>query len=300
MKIFNPSHDECLASGLPYFTPSLTARQMDEVRLPGWCTLSELDAPSCWQQLGASAQPEGGAAHLLEVWGWDARIVQQLRKRGCPEVLLPTDEQLATIRQLSSRQTAVKLLPLLTNQFKNWWCESIEEVEALPEGAKLYKSPWSCSGRGVFAYNRSRIMKVIREQGGIEVEPLYDRVADFAMEFRCAAGEVEFLGYSAMMNGQSYGGNLVATDAEILSLMTAFVPEQDVLSVRDSLVNVLRTHIAPYYSGPLGVDQMIVRRTNGGGCGNLQALGGYLLHPLVEINLRHTMGHLAIELRGRE
>lgn len=273
---------------------------MDEVLLPGWCTLSKLDAPSCWQQLGASALPEGGAAHLLEVWGWDARIVHQLRKLGCPEVLLPTDEQLATIRQLSSRRTAVKLLTLLTNQFKSWWCESIEEVEALPEGAKLYKLPWSCSGRGVFSFNRNRIIKVIREQGGIEVEPLYDRVADFAMEFRCEAGEVEFLGYSAMMNSQGYGGNTVATDAEILSLMTQYVPEQEVLSVRGSLINVLRAHIAPYYSGPLGVDQMIVRCTGGGGCSNLQAEGGYLLHPLVEINLRHTMGHLAIELRGKE
>lgn len=285
MKIFNPSHDECLASGSPYYTPSLTARQMDEVRLPGWCTLNELDTPECWQQLCASAQPEGGAAYLLEVWGWDARIVQQLRKRGCPEALLPTDEQLATIRQLSSRQTAVKLLPLLTDKFQNWWCESIEEVEALPEGAKLYKSPWSCSGRGVFPFNRNRIIKVIREQGGIEVEPLYDRVADFAMEFRCVAGKVEFLGYSAMMNGQSYGGNLVASDSYILDLMTQYVSEEEVISVRRNLKDVIRKYIAPHYSGPLGVDQMIVRTPK------------YLLHPLVELNLRHTMGHLAIELR---
>lgn len=282
VRIFNPSHDECLASGSPFYTPSKTARMMDEVILPGW---QRLDDP----------MPRWEDVEELEVWGWDARIVHQLRKRGCPEHLLPSDQQLEKIRELSSRQTAVEILPLLPGGFQSWWLRNAAEIknffsdENTRFSAKekfLFKSPWSCSGRGVFSYHPDRINKVLREQGGIEVEPLYPRVADFAMEFSCREGQVHFLGLSAMMNAGYHGGNLVMEDDEILSLMTNFVSTAEVSAVRQSLTEVLTQKIAPHYNGPLGVDQMIVRQTN-----------GYALHPCVEINLRHTMGHIAIEQR---
>ena len=339
LRIFNPSHDECLASGSPYYTPSRTAQAMDAVRLPGWHCLA--DALPSWDEV-----------ERIEPWGWDARLVQQLRRRGCPDRLLPSDERLATIRRLSSRQTAVRLLPMVTERFESWWVgatsphsldhslspsglatppchpspvregeNTLQEMLSALEGVSspsltgegwqssegsfdgerlevvggchsslLFKSPWSCSGRGVFTYDEKRIQKVMREQGGIEVEPLYPRVADFAMEFRCEGGEVTFLGLSAMLNGgtsargAAYGGNLVASDETIMGLMTRYVPETEITEARDRLLDVLRREIAPFYDGPLGVDQMIVGPP-------------YALHPLVELNLRHTMGLVAIEMR---
>lgn len=289
LRLFNPSHDECLASGSPHYTPSQTARQMDEVLLPGWLRLCDITDEWLRQQ--------GGWDNIEQVvpWGWDARLVHQLRRRGCPDRLLPSKEQLATIRRLSSRQTAVRILPKLTDKFQSWWVEGVYEdvdlslnlgVDLNPD-TLLYKSPWSCSGRGVFPYNEARIRKVLREQGGIEVEPLYDRVADFAMEFRCEAARVAFVGYSAMMNDGYHGGNLVLPDAQILALLTQYVPEEEVHEARTLLIDALAREIAPHYSGPLGVDQMVVRSPE----------GGYLLHPCVEINLRYTMGHVAIERR---
>ena len=283
LRLFNPSHDECLSSGSPYFTPSLTAQAMDRVRLPHWHGLE--DALPAWDDV-----------ERIEPWGWDARLVHLLRRRGCPERLLPSAEQLAAIRRLSSRETAVRLLPTVTERFESWWVSADQGLAAATalaeerEGRVLYKSPWSCSGRGVFAYNAKRISKVMRQMGGIEVEPLYPRVADFAMEFRCSGGEVVFAGLAAMLNGGpsergvAYGGNLVADDAEILALMTRYVPEKEVMEARDRLLDVLRREVAPFYDGPLGVDQMIVGPP-------------YALHPMVEINLRHTMGLVAIERR---
>ena len=41
------------------------------------------------------------------------------------------------------------------------------------------------------------------------------------------------------------------------------------------------------YQGPLGVDMMIVAGAEG---------QGFLLHPCVEINLRRTMGHVALSI----
>lgn len=263
---------------------------MDEVQLPGW--LRQCDITEEW------LRQQGGwdSIEHIEPWGWDARLVSQLRRRGCPDRLLPSEEQLATIRRLSSRQTTVRILPKLTDKFQSWWVEGVYEdvdlslnlgVDLNPD-TLLYKSPWSCSGRGVFPYNEARIRKVLREQGGIEVEPLYDRVADFAMEFRCESGRVEFLGYSTMLNNGYHGGNLVMPDEEHLALLTQYVTEEEVLAARTLLIYALARVIAPHYDGPLGVDQMIVRSPSD---------GGYLLHPCVEINLRHTMGHVALELR---
>lgn len=254
--------------------------------MPGWLRLCDITEE--WLQACGGWQ----AIDCIEAWGWDARIVHELHKRGCPSHLLPNHEQLAHIRRLSSRQTAVGILPDLPGDFRSWWCNSMEEVDKLRQTIEqplLLKAPWSCSGRGVFPYNEARLRKVLREQGGIEAEPLYDRVADFAMEFRCLGGDVEFLGLSAMLNppGGAYGGNLVMTDADLLRLMTSYVDASDIQAVRQALIEAIRRHIAPHYTGPLGVDQMIVRL----------APGRYVLHPCVEINLRHTMGHIAIEVR---
>ena len=41
------------------------------------------------------------------------------------------------------------------------------------------------------------------------------------------------------------------------------------------------------YAGAFGIDMMVVRRDDG---------DGFWLHPCVEINLRRTMGHVAISL----
>lgn len=281
-RIFNPSHDECLASGSPYYTPSKTAQQMDEVQLPGWLRLC--DITDDWlRYIGGWEMIDS-----LEVWGWDARIAHQLRKRGCPAHLLPSEEQLARIRQLSSRQTVVRILPHLPGNFQNWWINNIEQVKEL-SGELIFKSPWSCSGRGVFPYNEQRIHKVIREQGGIEVEPLYNRVADFAMEFRCHADRTEYLGLSAMLNDGFHGGNLVLPEEELLQLMLQYVDLDTVNNVREELIKQINIHIAPHYEGPLGVDQMIVRQP-------INSPTPFALHPCVELNLRYTMGHVALEL----
>lgn len=41
------------------------------------------------------------------------------------------------------------------------------------------------------------------------------------------------------------------------------------------------------YTGPFGIDMMVVEGNAG---------KGFLLHPCVEINLRRTMGHVALSL----
>ena len=53
------------------------------------------------------------------------------------------------------------------------------------------------------------------------LEPAYDKTDDFAMLFEARDGKVRFHGYSLFFNdrGEAYGGNLIASDAEIRQLL---------------------------------------------------------------------------------
>ena len=48
---------------------------------------------------------------------------------------------------------------------------------------------------------------------------------------------------------------------------------------------VLSQHIAARYEGPLGVDMMLVKTAQ-----------GIMLHPCIEVNLRRTMGYVALDV----
>ena len=66
-------------------------------------------------------------------WGWDSLLVRRLRQAGLPTELLPDEEQLEIIRQLSSRQSAVKVLKALSSALPHTigtsrWCTTEGEV----------------------------------------------------------------------------------------------------------------------------------------------------------------------------
>ena len=191
--IFNPSHDEALASNSPYYYPSKAARLQAE-RFAGQRFPWAKEDDVCWTP-GDTVDWE--AITEIQPWGWDPLLRHQLVRAGAPERLLPSEEQIQRIRQLSSRQTVVTLLPLLRTDVaesfgKAQFCSSFEAVERALQcwGEVVLKSPWSCSGRGVFRVNgllteaqQGRVRRILREQGGVEVEPFYAHEQDFAMEF---------------------------------------------------------------------------------------------------------------------
>lgn len=235
--------------------------------------------------------PDWSVVTAIEPWGWDRHIVGVLRKLGAPERLLPTDEQLQRIRELSSRHTAVKVLERLAMPpFTSRWCTDEAAALAAIEGfggRAVLKLPWSCSGRGVWttesASSLQRIRKSLREQGAVEVEPLYENLADFAMEFEAdARGRVSYVGLSvfATHDGGGYAGNVVAPQ-EVLrrDLESRAARPLPLEAVSARLCEVLAEVLAGDYAGPLGVDMML---TPAG------------IHPCIEVNLRNTMGRVAI------
>ncbi|MBQ7634066.1 MAG: hypothetical protein IJS89_00640 [Bacteroidaceae bacterium] len=296
LHIFNPGHDEALAAGTPYYTHTRAARAL---------ATSLWELPRLWGGQDALVLSPDALRHFsdwdkverIEPWGWDAALVHHLRMAGAPSRLLPDSDTLDTLRHLSSRETSVRLLATLdkptcvASAYLQRWNDVIDF--AAEHKSVLVKAPWSCSGRGLVHLStppsdeeRRRVENILRKQGAVAVETYLPRTADFAMEFVAEAdGTVRFRGLSCFLTDSDghYLGNLVASDEDILQRLAPFPFEQVKEQVRRGLERLL----AGRYIGPLGVDMLQFRSPE-----------GIALHPCVEINLRHTMGAVALSLLG--
>lgn len=321
LHVFNPSHDEALAINREQYCPSSAARRTGAMfwdvakhwaapgdvilRLPDDGSLRGaqfVSMPLAEAAAGTDHECSHGKSHSvsdfdwaavanIEPWGWDRHIVGVLRRLGAPERLLPTADRLDRLRELSSRHTAVKVLERLAMPpFTSRWCtDEAAALAAIEEfgGRAVLKLPWSCSGRGVWTSESpsslQRIRKSLREQGAVEVEPLYENIADFAMEFFIETGgavRYEGLSFFATHDGGGYAGNVVAPQSELqtrLEAKVAYPLPLETLSHR--LCTVLADLLAADYNGPLGVDMMLTPQG---------------IHPCIEVNLRNTMGRVAL------
>ena len=133
------------------------------------------------------------------------------------------------------------------------------------------------------------IRNVIKQQGSVMVEPYYNKVKDFGMEFECLAnGLVCYQGLSLFhtKNG-AYIGNLLATEEAKRALMARYLPLELLDNIKQRIMDNVQLDD---YQGPFGIDMMIVNS-------QLSTVNSQLLlHPCVELNLRRTMGHVALSL----
>lgn len=317
--VFNPEHDLALAANLAQFTAPHAGRQLradlgfipalwagyDDVVLVGDCD----EAERKYRRL--TKQPFGRFVgqdtlrklHLsgVDVWGWDLTIRSFLLRLGVSEHLLPTIEQIATIRELSHRRYAAQLLAQLQGEGIIGEATMVTSLDELNMhlarvGQLVVKAPWSSSGRGVRfldgVMNHSDegwLRHVLIRQGGIMVEPHYPKVKDFGMEFMSdGQGHVSYLGLSLFQtSGSAYTGNIVATEDDKIEWISYYLSADFLFDVQQKIISLTAALFHGKYEGPFGVDMMVVARPD---------REGFLLHPCVEINLRRTMGHVAISL----
>lgn len=249
---------------------------------------------------------EGGLVQLDGVvpWGWNPALVRRLANAGVAPALLPSAECLRDIRTVSHRSLAIRVLrqvreeasadlkPLLCGESREVSDEGVLRtlIGHTPDGL-LLKAPLSGSGRGLIRAGNAYVHPVsgwcrgtLGVQGSVIVEPLYNKVCDFAMEFYAdGKGAVAFKGYSLFETNVhgSYTGNLLMTDRQIAAAIGRYgFQEQHLQEVCRLLSEALGHEAAGRYRGPLGVDMMVCRAPD----------GGYKLHPCVEVNARFTMG----------
>lgn len=270
------------------------------------------------------APREAGSLPLtgVSLWGCDAAAADELRRCGVAEELLPDAATLETVRRLSHRRTGRLVLEALAESWQERGgphagagadslseahaplcgetaeCLTTGELEAFAaqRGGAVAKAPWSCSGRGVKFLSaalsdaeRSWAANVIRAQGSVMAERRYRKVADFGMEFVSAEGGMSYRGLSLFRTEHgAYTGNVVATEAAKELYLRRYAGGGLLDWLKDELCRTLGRIYNNVYRGPMGVDMMIVDTGN--------AAAPYAIHPCVEVNLRRTMGHAALDI----
>ena len=334
LHIFNPEHDLALASNLRQFTAPHAGRQLrsDLSFIPAlWADEGDLVLVDDIDNARDKVRHLGGdlvdkvefitkvqLAHFIKTefldsvhpWGWDLSLKGELEHIGIPEIALPCEAILNKVRALSSRQWATEHL-----QSGVRFVQSVAEVKSLVRewGKAVIKAPWSSSGRGVRFVSADEFREgsgypsferwvgnIIYRQGGVTVEPYYNKVMDFGMEFEMVDGKVLYRGLSLFDTiKNAYSGNVLCPEDKKVEMMARYVSPERLLQIRQHVIDVMEPALKGIYSGPFGVDMMIYAKEQ-----NLPASDGassdvqddFGVNECIEVNLRRTMGHVAIDL----
>lgn len=332
LHIFNPEHDIALASNLAHFTAPHAGRQLraDLCFLPAlWASSGDAILVDDASYAAKAYHRFTGATKLvkkdvkwvtrhdlvqlelasIEPWGWDAALRHSLVRYGIPLSQLPTLDEIDEIRWLSHRARIIEIQKQLVDgeQFigESVYSHNLDEIEEKLQQYRqiVLKAPWSSSGRGVrfvqgalTVSQQGWLNNLLKLQGGVMVEPYYNKVKDLGMEFESdAKGHVRFCGLSLFhtANG-AYTGNVLATEAAKMELLSHYVSKELIEHTKEKLCSLTGALFNGRYQGPFGVDMMIcASQDKHRGMANKK---GFLLHPCVEINLRRTMGHVALSV----
>jgi len=318
MFYFNPENDLALANFNPFYTPPASARKManDLAILPMWYAAdgSKIIAEDRYNRdfldrikevfpldvslISFSCLSPFSHEKVIP-WGWNPSLRKKLIDAGMDVASLPSLDELERIREYSSRRNAVRLLTDLQADHPFFCGESHYFTEindvlkflSSDKGDKVLKMPYSGSGKGlvwikgdITDKQQDWCKRVINNQGGVVVEPVFDKVKDFAMEFRIDDGRVYFTSYSLFHSTSSgmYAGNRLLSDFIIEQHLSTYVP---ITYLRDLIIELEHKLVSyfPAYKGFLGVDMMICRNKE----------HDYPIHPCVEINMRMNMGLVA-------
>ena len=318
---FNPEHDMALANGSSNFTPpeSATFLSGDLSLLPCWyaetggVVLSDQTFPEEYNPINLDIKTVAPFTTDLmkeckaEPWGWDLAVRKYFIQNGVDPHMLPSEAYINKIKELSHRRIASKAMQYLRDEAcdkfhfpepaieYNNISDVISHIKSSEE--VVIKAPWSSSGKGIYWINKVLMpsnegwcKRVIEKQGSIMIEKAYERVRDFAMEFRLIQGEVLFAGYSLFYTEGTgiYRGNRLLSNEAIVEKLNKWVSTEELDWVKEKLTVFFKNNIAPYYSGYIGVDMFIYQEGE-----------NYYLNPMVEINLRMTMGMVARILYDR-
>lgn len=311
--IFNPWHDMALANFTPYYKVSAKILRMshDLSFLPAWYApddalihVADCSTVETFRSLVASFKVFSSERFVSDTvsceirpWGWSPALVHMLSAGGADIFFLPDSASLDKIRYLSGRQRCVEVLSQLSSVDgvcgETFCCSKLEEVRMHLEanGSLILKAPWSGSGRGLYRVCRQSwnanvegwISRILRTQGCVMAEPIYNKVCDFAMEFYSSPeGTVSFAGYSLFETDDfgNYKQNILMCDSGIEEHLLSFGIQTATLhDVRERLLEIFSGMVSGYYTGYFGVDMMICSQN-----------GDILVHPCVEINMRMNMG----------
>lgn len=246
-------------------------------------------------------------------WGWNPTLFAKLRHWG---VSCPKAEAAAPLRYALGNKTNLEHLDrelmdrgLRSARQRHFTIHNMNEAEELlvhetrlfSQGF-LLKEGYSSSGRGhrwcrpaslpLSSELCQWIMRRTERGETIDMEPLYDKVADLALLFYLSpGGRACFTGYSLFETTAegAYRSNLLASDKTILHHLAQLIDPTLIEEAKQTHLHLLEEQY-PTLGGPVGIDMMIYREADS---------GTLALHPDVEVNPRPTMGLVARRLYDR-
>lgn len=322
LHIFNPEHDLALANDDANFYATQSVRQMqnDLSFLPAlWsdegdfvvsdnpemadCQLRRLNVNTPRVTFVKHSGISGLDVSAIDVWGWDSAVRRTLVNDGINSDLLPDVATMEKIRRLSNRSFAYDVLREVRGRISGLCgegdiCSTVDDLNhfvALWRDVVL-KAPWSSSGHGLrFAHEVIRpplsgwCNNIIRKQMNVCIEPQYNKIMDFGMEFHSdGLGGIIYCGLS-IFNAEKgmYTGSVIATERSKTLMISRYISENILININENLKIIFSHSFNGVYTGPFGVDMMVVASADN---------RDFIVHPCVEVNLRRTMGHVALSL----
>ena len=296
--IFNPEHDYALGNGSYNYTPSQRilklAKELEGLPLL-WADKGDFILLSDNSFLDVSTYKKSffvrGQINEIEPWGWDPAICRRLIELGLDPSLLPSKEDINELRRLSHRRSSIHANQFLESPSVPCEFFDLEEAFAFYERNKgcYFKMPWSSGGRGIVATRELDSLKVrewisgsIRKQGSVIGEIGINRSLDFSSLWHIGEDKINFRGLSIFKSDGrgKYKGNYFGPQEEIINAISRYSNKFNNRLI-ERQASFIKEYISPSYKGYVGFDMMVDKEGN--------------IYPCVEINLRRTMGHVALE-----
>ncbi len=313
---FNPSCEQEILSGHPHFTPPLPRQQFAEDF--GWCVsyLAESGDSILMQQPPKQGYLEKhksfgfSVPHVVskvtssmdfnpQPWGWSPvskRVLRMDEDKIFIDKIMSVkmfhefyDANINLMPELGPRY----LLPKLVGSY-----EELESHLISDPAAYVVKLPAHSGGQGNLLLTspvlgereRLWIQKAFRDFSTIVLEPWLERICDWGQQlyiYDNGAGYKGLSRYETYASGQLQA-YLLGDPQMLLSreVRRAINGPQTYFSIlKKTREFITRELMGLGYEGPAGVDAFVFRHK-----------GDFFLRPLVEINSRHTFGHVALAI----
>ena len=329
---FNPGHETAVLNASKHYQPAANQLKMQRelAFLPAWyaqpddfiCietpfdevfqnevrSFNEVAKPLLINELEENRTQLSN--QVVELWGLSPASIhrfEQLSEHYQLHWQIP--EWKDVFRRLGSRFAAhdvlahlIRKIPAIDKSLLPDWLVTIEEIETYLERhleKSLLKSPYSSSGRGLLWLSPGKLPRseqqiisgILKKQSHVSIEKALDKQLDFSLHFVIdPKRQTQFTGYSVFQTNEkgAYKKSLLADQETLEKQITTYIPIDLLLQVKSELRDEIQTFYAPHYTGNIGVDMLIYRSDK-----------RYGLDPCVEINMRKSMGFLAIMLHNQ-
>ena len=252
------------------------------------------------------ATPAGRKLGGLRPWAWSPDAVEQLRPYAA-DVPATMDQpwREALPPEWFSKEIGLRLEQALGSAPETGvLLREVDSILAeinrlLSSGQVLLKAPFSYAGRGHLRVNaasdpaktRGWIENTLASHCAVVIEPWLERVLDFSALYEMkSTGIASLIGLTRMENDAAGHFLGIRVSPKWGTLLEPEIAEflfrsARVMEVYQEKIPALLGNLLPGYSGPLCVDAMVHRRAD----------GTLALKPVVEMNVRLTLGRIAWE-----